>query len=286
MDAKVEVAARRFAAKKNVDPALFLAVVEVECPWEPFEQDGVTPRFLFERHKFYQYLVKLAPEQLQEAIDAGLAIPKWSRATQYKDLGTSKGRMKVLQAACKIHMEAAYCSISMGIGQVMGFNAAQLGYGTATQMFSTLRAGGIAAQLDAMWRFMQSKPGMLDALKAGNWALFARLYNGPAYAQNDYDTRLEAAAKRFADEQDGRDPYDDDNVPLGRTPVQNAEGPNPWMTPEGVATGVATATGAGTALTTATKTEGPVGYALAFVIVGAFIVGAYFFIKRLRRHPE
>lgn len=286
MDARVESAARRLAKEEGIDPALILAVIEIECPRPPFEADGVTPRFLFERHVFWKQLKKHDPELLPDAERKGLAHKDWRRTTQYKDQGTSKGRMHLLKEAIGVNMEAAYASCSWGLGQIMGFHAAKLGYGTATQMFTQMRAGGIHAQLEIMWAYMEAVPGLIDALKAGDWEKFAKGYNGPAYAQNDYDTRLASAFKTYADKEVGTDPSDDEEIPLGRTPVQNAEGPNPWKTPEGVATGIGAATGAGTAVAGASKMEGPIGYALAFVIVGAFLVGAYFFIKRLRRNPE
>jgi hypothetical protein len=288
MDARVERAVRKLAEQKKLDPALLLAVVEIECPRPPFEADGVTPRFLFERHVFYRQLAKIAPEVLAEAEAQGLAHKDWRRQTQYKDQGSSKGRMLLLQKACGINMEAAYASCSWGMGQIMGFNARKIGYTSATHMFSELRAGGIHAQLECMWRYMDAVPGLIEALKARNWEAFAKGYNGPAFAQNDYDTRLAAAYKGQKDKDVGEVPEEDEELPLGRTPVQNAEGPSPWKTPEGVATTVAAGTGVIAATKGASSKEGhaPLDYAIAFVIVGAFIVGAWFFIKRLRRNPE
>lgn len=288
MDSRVESAVRRLAEKKQIEPALLLAVVEVECPRPPFEADGVTPRFLFERHVFWKQLAKRSPEALREAEAQGLAHKDWRRRTQYKDQGSSKGRMALLQKAIGLDMESAYASCSWGLGQVMGFNAQKLGYQTATQMFSELRSGGIHAQLDCMWRFMEANSGLITALKKGDWAAFALGYNGPAYAQNDYDTRLASAYKTFKDREVGEVPDEDEELPLGRTPVQNAEGPSPWKTPEGVATTVAAGTGIVATTKSAASKDGraPMDYAIAFVIVGAFLVGAYFFIRRLRRNPE
>ena len=38
---------------------------------------------------------------------------------------------------------------------------------------------------------------MLKALKAKDWAGFAKMYNGPNYQINDYDTKLAAAYRRY-----------------------------------------------------------------------------------------
>ena len=39
--------------------------------------------------------------------------------------------------------------------------------------------------------------GLLKHLRAKNWAAFARLYNGPAYASRGYHTRMAAAYKKY-----------------------------------------------------------------------------------------
>lgn len=46
-DERVESATRRVAKEIGVEPAILLAVVEIECAGTPFEGDNVTPRFLF-----------------------------------------------------------------------------------------------------------------------------------------------------------------------------------------------------------------------------------------------
>ena len=48
-------------------------------------------------------------------------------------------------------------------------------------------------QLLAMCRFIKSNPAMYEALKKEDWAKFARLYNGPGYAANQYDKKLKEA---------------------------------------------------------------------------------------------
>jgi hypothetical protein len=272
------------AKGRGIELAALLAVVEVECSGNPFEADGRTPRFLFERHVFYKQLKARAPDKLQAAIDAGLAIPKWSRTTQYKDLGSAAGRARVIAAARSIDAECANRSCSWGVGQIMGFYCRDLGYGTATAMVSTLTNGGLGAQIECLVRFLEHNK-LIEKLNGHQWAAFAKAYNGPAYAQNDYDTRLaEAYARWLTKLGTGDAPDEVEGIPLGRTPVQNAEPTSsPWLTPEGVSVAVSAGTGAVTAGTGAGS--GPIGYALAAVIVIAALVGAYFFIQRMRRSP-
>ncbi|WP_316196557.1 N-acetylmuramidase domain-containing protein [Bradyrhizobium sp. SZCCHNS3053] len=184
------------AAKAQGWPAsALLAVVECETSGKPFEQDGHTPTLLFERHKFYSELQKHQPSKLQKAIAAGLAIPKWSRSTQYKDQGTSSGRLAVIAKARSVDEEVANRAASWGLGQTMGFNAERLKYEDATQMVGEL-SKGVAEQIDALVR--EIKTDHLDKyLVAKNFTAFARGYNGPGYAQNQYDTRMRAADARW-----------------------------------------------------------------------------------------
>jgi len=39
---------------------------------------------------------------------------------------------------------------------------------------------------------------MAEALRKRNWAAFAKAYNGPGYAKNQYDTKLAASYATFA----------------------------------------------------------------------------------------
>lgn len=192
------IASTAEAAKRNgVEPAALLAVVEIESAGRPFEADGRTPRFLFERHVFYRELAKRQPEKLPGAVHAGMAIRVWSRATQYKDQGSSAGRMSVLRRARAIDEECANLSCSWGVGQTMGFHYRMLGFISATAMVNYMSAGGLAAQIDVMCRNI-SDMKLWPALKARDWAAFARRYNGAGYRANRYDTRMAVADKRWA----------------------------------------------------------------------------------------
>lgn len=180
------------AAKENHwPPSALLAVVECETSGKPFEQDGHTPSLLFERHKFYSEMQKHEPSKLGAAIKAGLAIPKWNKKTQYKDQGTSAGRLNVIAKARAIDEEVANRAASWGLGQTMGFNAERLRYANATAMVAEL-SKGIGQQVDALVR--EIKSSKLDRyLIAKNFAAFAKGYNGPGYKQNNYDVRMQKA---------------------------------------------------------------------------------------------
>ncbi len=92
-------------------------------------------------------------------------------------------------AAKAINEQAAFDSISMGAAQVMGFNAVRLGYADAQKMFAAL-SGSEDAQAIGFFEFIRTSKALLQAAQAKDWPNFARLYNGPAYAQNAYDVKM------------------------------------------------------------------------------------------------
>ena len=194
---KVIAGVVKAARKERLDPAAAMAVVEVESAGRPFEDDGRMPRLLFERHVFYRELKKKSLEVLDKGRIAGLAIPKWDRAKQYNDQRTSAGRIAVYEAARDIDEEAANRSCSWGIGQTMGFNAERLGFASATEMLTKMTNAGIFGQIDCMMREIRASK-LVDALNARDFAKFARAYNGPGYKQNSYDTKMEAAFKKWS----------------------------------------------------------------------------------------
>jgi len=86
---------------------------------------------------------------------------------------------------------AALQSASWGLGQVMGFNAERVGFGSVEEMVARM-VGSENAQVGAMARFIVACD-LHGALRSHDWARFAHGYNGPNYRINSYDTRLAAA---------------------------------------------------------------------------------------------
>src|SRR5437870_4720151 len=52
-------------------------------------------------------------------------------------------------------------------------------------------------QMDTFVRFIKANPAIHLALKNKDWAKFAKLYNGPDYLKNKYDTKLAEAYASF-----------------------------------------------------------------------------------------
>ena len=61
-------------------------------------------------------------------------------------------------------------------------------------------------QFEAFVRFIEADQALLKALKGKKWAAFAKAYNGPAYARNLYDVKLERAYEQHANYDCSKEP--------------------------------------------------------------------------------
>lgn len=209
------------AQKLGVEVAAVRAVASVESSGKGFFQNG-KPVILYERHIFHKELtlkrttlarnrVKLEnPTLVGTQLDAKIAVAVKQATNEItiiasqnpgicnKSTGGYVGGVKEydrLEKAKAIDEECALRSCSWGAFQVMGFHAEFLGFKNVTEMVAA--AGTDVGQLDIFIRFIQKNPSLLKALKAKAWPEFARLYNGPAFAKNQYDTKLTAAFNQF-----------------------------------------------------------------------------------------
>lgn len=175
------------AAKElRVEVACVQAVTKVESRGSGFLASG-EPVILFERHWMYKLLkAKLG----KEPVISDVCNPK---AGGYK--GGAAEHTRLAQAVA-IDRECALQSASWGLFQIMGFHWKALGF-KSVQEFINVQYKSEAGQLDTFVRFLQINPGMLNALRNKDWAKFASLYNGPAYATNNYDMKLAQAYAGF-----------------------------------------------------------------------------------------
>lgn len=181
----------KIANDLGVEPAAFRAVITVEAAGSGFDKAG-RPKALFERHHFYKHL-KDAPGLLANAVSEGLAYPKWGEKPYPKG---SDAVYAEIERACAIDEEAALLSTSWGLGQIMGSNFKMVGCKSVQDMVEEAKESE-AGQVRQMAAFIKSA-GLTDELAAKNWAGFARGYNGPQYAKNQYDEKLAAAYAKFA----------------------------------------------------------------------------------------
>ena len=153
------------------------------------------PVILFGGHIFWRELKKrgLNPER-HIAGNENILYPKWEKGHYYSGMK----EYERLEKAREIHKEAADASTSWGMFQVMGFNYAMCGYGSVEEMVKDMCAGE-DKQLEAFARFVKFAK-LQSCLEQEDWAGFARRYNGPGYAQNQYDKKLEEAYRKFTKE--------------------------------------------------------------------------------------
>ena len=181
---------RKAAELIGVEPCAVQAVVDAESGGSGFLPDG-RPKILFEGHVFWKELQKrgIDPAPLASKYP-GVIYPKWDRS-RYKG-GTAEWER--LNTAALVNKEAALCSASYGLFQIMGFNHRAAGFGTV-RAFVDAQKESEARQLESFCAYMRSE-GLVPFLVKKDWAGFARRYNGPGYAANHYDSKLREAYGR------------------------------------------------------------------------------------------
>lgn len=176
------------------EPAALKAVQQVETGGRGGFFSPGKPAILFEGHIFWTQLKKRGsnPEDYVKG-NENILYPKWEKG-HYKG---GIGEYDRLEQARKINREAADASASWGMFQIMGFNYAACGE-ESIESFVRSMCESEFKQLLLTANFIKKNSQMLQALQARDWAVFAKCYNGPAYAQNRYDVKLEAAYQKYS----------------------------------------------------------------------------------------
>jgi hypothetical protein len=169
----------------KVGAAELWAVLAVETEGCGFLPDR-RPYILFERHIFSN-----ETNHRYDASDPDISNPL---AGGYGAGGIHQ--YERLHRAIELDRRAALRSTSWGIGQLMGFNAEMAGYADVEEMVSAMTASEAQQLLGMVGEITHNK---LDRpLRNHDWASFAHGYNGPAYAKNRYDSKLEDAYEKFS----------------------------------------------------------------------------------------
>lgn len=187
-DSQIREAARSI----NIPYAGLKAIFYTECKSSGFNNDG-TPVILFERHVFRQRLIKNKLSVLADKLVKSHPGLCNSKAGGY---GLYSQQHRRLEAASVYDRTSALESASWGIGQVMGYQWRSLGY-PSLQAFINAMYKDEASQLDAVCRYLVVN-GIDKYIRAENWDMVAKLYNGSKYKENQYDDKLEAAYKQFS----------------------------------------------------------------------------------------
>jgi hypothetical protein len=171
-DADYRTAATTLGCEKEAIQAV--AIVETR---RAANDEVGRPTILFERHKFRGFT-----NGAYNTTHSDLSGPQGG-------YGTFSVQYAKLRRAAILNEEAALKSTSWGAFQIMGFNHVDAGYATVGAFVDAM-IGSQSNQLKAFVSFVGANNSMKKAIIAKDWATFARLYNGPDYAKNNYDTKM------------------------------------------------------------------------------------------------
>lgn len=186
----------RGSEKSGLPVSLIKTVAEVESAGNGFLEDG-RPKMLFEGHIFYRLLKGLGTDPgvylNDEVTDYGNVIyPEWTKEHYVGGAG-EYNRLAVAQT---INHDAALQSASWGKFQIMGFNHFHCGFNDVRNFVHAMEQSE-GEQLDAFLNFIESKE-LKKYLVRHDWKGFALRYNGPGYAQNQYDVKLADAFNKYS----------------------------------------------------------------------------------------
>lgn len=183
---------QKAAERLGIEVAAVKVVREVETGGRGGFLPSGRPPILFEGHIFWRELGKkgINPESVR-AGNEDILYRAWTR--QYYSGGEKEYTR--LEKAMKIHEEAALASVSWGMFQILGNNFAECGKRNVTDFVETMRRSE-ADQLMLFVAYLEKRK-LQVYLRNKDWAGFARKYNGPAYAKNKYDEKLEAAYNKY-----------------------------------------------------------------------------------------
>ena len=178
------------AKAAGIEPAALLAIAEVESGGQVFAVvDGRDePLIRFEGHYFDK---RLSDADRARARADGIASPV---AGEVANPASQEARWRLLRRAAAIDRQAAYESVSWGLGKVMGAHWRWLGFGSVDALVAEAREGA-AGQARLMMRFID-KAGLKRAIEQHDWEAFARGYNGPGFRRHGYDRKIAAAYAR------------------------------------------------------------------------------------------
>lgn len=184
-----------------IEPRAAAAVLDVESGGAGFGPDNRL-KIRFESHVFESKLQNdaLYARHFQHATEQPWAKQQYYRRNESEPwqpvhTGNQASEWMAFELARALHAEAAYASISMGAAQIMGFNAARVGYPTAAAMFEAF-GRSLAHQMVGFVNYVLSDDDLVDAMLGHDWRTIALLYNGPGQV-DIYAGLLEQAYARM-----------------------------------------------------------------------------------------
>ncbi|MWB94004.1 DUF3380 domain-containing protein [Flavobacterium sp. GA093] len=187
-----------FSNAYNLELAVVKAVNEVESGGKGFLVDG-RPKILFEGHIFWKELTKrnVNCSAYVNANTKNILFPNYTRSHYVGGQAEYSRLQKAIGLNTdKKFSDAAHCSASWGLFQIMGFNAVAIGYPNIDDFVQKMYLNE-GEHLKAFGLFLE-KNNLITLLRNKKWAEFALRYNGPAYKTNKYDEKLQKSYLKFA----------------------------------------------------------------------------------------
>lgn len=172
----------RAAARLGCEPEAIEAVAAVESRGAGFNPDD-SPKTLFEGHIFHRLT-----KGIFDSSYPTLSYPKWTLEHYGRTWQDEQYR---LARAIELDKRAAMMSASWGKFQLMGFNHGACGFLSIEDFVAAMRESEVR-HLEAFVGFIESN-NLVDELQRKDFPGFARVFNGPGYAKNHYDTKMATA---------------------------------------------------------------------------------------------
>jgi N-acetylmuramidase len=169
--------------------AAIKAVAEVESRGAGFDSTG-RPTVLYERQVFSRQCTPKGRFDSMPDISAPVGYGRGN-------YGNTESQWQKIAKAYALDPVAALKAPSWGIFQVLGENHRACGYEHVAD-FVRLMVTSQVGHLQAFVSFIKANPSLLKAIRARDWATFARWYNGKDYATYQYDEKMAAAYARHA----------------------------------------------------------------------------------------
>lgn len=185
------------AHQMGLEPAIIKAVNAVESSGRGFFIDG-RPKILFEGHIFWRQLEirGYKPATMIRGFE-NVLYPSWTKKFYLGNTREWNRMEKAISLSSNADVaEAAYCSASYGLFQIMGYHAPSLGYSEVLEFVTDMKISE-GAQFKIFGKFIEVN-NLLKYLKNKQWAEFALRFNGAGYKANKYDEKLATAYKRFS----------------------------------------------------------------------------------------
>lgn len=182
---------QKLAADLGCEYASLMAIKEVESGGKTsFTKEG-RPIALHEGHIFWKY-IKLYGGTPDNKNNEDILYPNWTKEF-YK---TGDAEYELIDRAFNLNTKAALESSSLGMFQIMGFNYKICGCKSPEEFWGRCMLSELE-QIEMFAKFIKNNPKMHKALKDKDWSTFAKLYNGPEYAKNKYDSKLSSAYLKY-----------------------------------------------------------------------------------------